>query len=395
MFSEVDMSTEQSIYGHNSLKAQRGVATLSTALILLLAITLMTFSAARVSVVEQKIAANDYRAKQALHAAEGAIEVAVYNSNVITPALNTTYTGVLPVSTATTAPCTAAGICYSYVYTSVLGGSPASTTLLRVTATGYSDDGSASKSVVQYVKLYSPLPRIPTSPVKGGGEYESESNSISIVNNITSTAIETQDEIDTHHKNVTSVNGVAGAGLVPNATTTGVTGVVNTTAERDAFFNSVFGTSKADIQSLSLPATCSGNCNTQLGNTGTTLSGSTITNYGTPQSSLLWVTGNTTLNSNTVIGSPTKPVVLVINGTLDIQGGATVYGFIYVTGNVLDNKEGVAAELSGNTNVVGGIAAEEDLKFKGTVNVTYNQFTNGGGPAGPDFYVKVPGTWID
>lgn len=389
------MSAESfpSLRGHPSLKAQRGVATLSTAMILLLAITLMTFSAARVGIVEQKIAANDYRAKQALHAAEGALEQAVYNANVVTPVIGTMVTGVLPGSTTTTAPCTAAGICYSYVYASVVG-----TTLLRITATGYSDDGSAIKTVFQSIKKYGPLPGIPNAPVTSGSSYDSNSNAINIINNITPIAIAAQGTIDTHEKTVTSVNGVAGAGLQPNTSTPGITDVVDTLDERNAWFKNVFGTTKADIQSISLPVACSGLCNAQLGNTGTTLSGNTITNFGTPPASFIWVTGDTQVNTQTVIGSPDKPVVLVINGTLTLNGGATIYGFIYVTGNVLDSATGTAATLLGNSNVFGSIVSEENLKFAGTTNVTYAQYgtTGPGAPRpGPNFYVKVPGTWSD
>ena len=112
------MSTEQSIYGHGSLEAQRGVATLSTAMILLLAITLMTFAAARVSVVEQKIAANDYRAKQALHAAQAALETAVYAANVTSVG---TVNGVPPSTpTALTSVGGGPSTYYKYAYGRVL-----------------------------------------------------------------------------------------------------------------------------------------------------------------------------------------------------------------------------------------------------------------------------------
>ncbi len=363
--------------------AQRGVATLGIALILLLAITLVTFSSARVSVVEQRIAANDYRAKQALHAAQAALERAVYSSNIITPALSTTYTNVLPGSTATTPPCTAAGICYSYVYTSVLGGTPVNTVLLRVTATGYSDDGSASKTVTQYVKKFSPLPNIPNTPIKTGGSYDSNSNAINIVNNITSSAIEAQGTIDTQGKTITSVDGVAGAGLVPNTTTTGVTGVVDTEPEREAFFNGVFGTSKTEVKNLSQQVDCSRSSSCPaLANIG-----------GKPPAPFLWVTGNIQLTSMT-IGTPTNPVVLVVNGTLDLRGGTIIYGFVYVTGNVADDDP--ATVVGGNANITGSLVSEGDLNFRGTADVTYNQFPDpNGGPRMPNFYVKVPGTWTN
>lgn len=385
---EADMPTQSPEYRRISFKSQRGVATLSTALILLLAITLMTFSAARVGVVEQQIAANDYRARQALHAAEGGLERAVYRSNAVTPVLSTEYADVLPGSTTTTTPCTVAGICYSYIYTSVLA--PTSSALLRVTATGYSDDGSARKTVVQYIKKYSLLQRLPSDSVKTAGSYISNSNAIDIINNIKPNTIVAGGSVDTGGKTITSVNGVAGAGIVAGSTTPGITGAVDTAAEQEIFFQSVFGTSSAEVKSASLPINCAGAC-AALSNTGTTFSGQTITNYGTPQSPSIWVTGNTTINSNMVIGSPTKPVLLVVNGSLTLNGGATIYGFIYVTGNVTDDP----TVLAGNADVFGGIISERDLRFGGTAQVTYNDYPTTNGPFGPTFYVKVPGTWID
>lgn len=64
-------------YAHFSktpLQPQRGAATLITALILLLAITLVTFSAARVGVTEQRTSINDVRAKTAQEVAQAAVE---------------------------------------------------------------------------------------------------------------------------------------------------------------------------------------------------------------------------------------------------------------------------------------------------------------------------------
>lgn len=56
---------------------QRGAATLVTALILLLAITLVTFSAARVGVTEQRTSTNDMRAKTAQDVANAGVEYGI------------------------------------------------------------------------------------------------------------------------------------------------------------------------------------------------------------------------------------------------------------------------------------------------------------------------------
>ena len=56
---------------------QHGAATLVTALILLLAITLVTFSAARVGVIEQRTSTNDMRAKTAQDVANAGVEYGI------------------------------------------------------------------------------------------------------------------------------------------------------------------------------------------------------------------------------------------------------------------------------------------------------------------------------
>ncbi len=58
----------------HTMPRQRGAATLVVAIILLLAMTMMTFFGVRVGVTEQRIAANDMRAKQALAVAEALVE---------------------------------------------------------------------------------------------------------------------------------------------------------------------------------------------------------------------------------------------------------------------------------------------------------------------------------
>ncbi|MDP1708616.1 MAG: PilX N-terminal domain-containing pilus assembly protein [Gammaproteobacteria bacterium] len=400
------MTHTKSYRRHALPHTQRGAATLVTSLILLLAITLMTFSSARVVVVEQRIAANDYRAKQALHAAQAALERAVYNSNLGAPSLGTATTGVLPGSTSTIAPCTVAGICYRYVYDSVL--TPVNTALLSITATGWSDDGSATKTVIQYIKKYS-LPSFtpPNAPVQSGSAFSSTSQALTITNGETGTVIEAQGLVQVSgnpdnntNPNITYQTGTTttvattdpGGGLVQNSTTDGVTGTVDSTAEGEAFFQSIFGASKYEIQNMSLPVTCGGVCNPSLVNSGANTSSNSIT-YGTPIAPYIWVTGDTTINAGTIIGSPTNPVVLVVDGGLRIEGGATIHGFIYSTGSTTKPD----TVLTGTANIVGAVASEGDMIASGggALTISFNSFGNNSGGNGPEFYVKVPGTWID
>jgi len=61
----------------NDLKHQRGIATLFTAVILLIATTLVTFLTARTVLMETKMSANNYRASQAIAAADAGMDYAL------------------------------------------------------------------------------------------------------------------------------------------------------------------------------------------------------------------------------------------------------------------------------------------------------------------------------
>ncbi len=100
----------------HTMTRQRGAATLVVAIILLLAITMMTFFGVRVGVTEQRIAANDVRAKQAMAVAEALVENGIgyleNNKAFIPDAVNTggwllatTSPRWLPCTNTTALPC--------------------------------------------------------------------------------------------------------------------------------------------------------------------------------------------------------------------------------------------------------------------------------------------------
>lgn len=366
-----------------SFKQQSGMATLITAALLLLVVTLMTLASAGIGVTEQRIAANDYRAKQAIEAAQAGLERALHNANTGVSinagsgsAFGPTVSGSLDNSAVTH---------YSYSYAYPLAAPGASNVaLLSVRSTGYSDDGSGVKTIAQLFKRHAYSPDIPDDPARTGGNYQSNSNSIDINNTVGPIALRAQGTIDTHDKDITSA--VGGAGMAPNSSTAGITGVVSTDTERTIFFRDVFGTTKEDIKEQSLLINCNGQCNAALGNSAPPDG----QEYGEPKAPLIWVTGNTTLNSQTVIGTPTKPVLLVIEGNLDIGGGVEFYGFIYVIGAVGGSSGG------GNTTINGALVCEGDMNLNGNVTINYTKFDPGSDDEeGPALYVKISGTWTD
>ncbi len=83
-----------------TLNRQRGMATLAVGLILLIAMTLLTFTVAKVSGVEQRISANDVRAVAAHEAAQAGIEQAIAYLNANLPRIDS----VAPATTNPTVP---------------------------------------------------------------------------------------------------------------------------------------------------------------------------------------------------------------------------------------------------------------------------------------------------
>jgi Tfp pilus assembly protein PilX len=107
-------------------------------------------------------------------------------------------------------------------------------------------------------------------------------------------------------------------------------------------------------------------------------------------SGVIWVEGNLTLNAGDVVGSPATPAVLVVNGDFSLSGGATVYGVIYVTG---------ALNITGNPVIKGSVIGESNTTSGGggTLKLVYVPIV--GDDQAPPFIVGtgaiVPGSWKD
>jgi hypothetical protein len=76
----------------------------------------------------------------------------------------------------------------------------------------------------------------------------------------------------------------------------------------------------------------------------------------------IWVEGGLTLRNGT-IGSPDKPVILAVNGALNLAGNVTIWGVVYAT----------SAEFSAGTNtIMGSLVTEGSVDMNGTASVHYN-----------------------
>jgi hypothetical protein len=109
----------------------------------------------------------------------------------------------------------------------------------------------------------------------------------------------------------------------------------------------------------------------------------------------IWInqTGSSTatISGNTTIGSLASPVILVVDGNLSLSGNVTIYGFVFVIGT--NDITGV----SGNANIIGGLATTDTLTMSGNTNVQYTPsiFTSLLTMPSMNYYAKVPGSWKD
>ncbi len=118
------------------------------------------------------------------------------------------------------------------------------------------------------------------------------------------------------------------------------------------------------------------------------------TTLGVNSFGIYWATGDECrINSNTTVGSPGAPVLLISAAKLTkFNGGAVVHGLLFVT----DVEEPTAEFQSNGTNTVYGAAIIDGLlgSYTGTFQIVYNE-TNVQNAAGQGALGAVAGGWSD
>ena len=126
----------------------------------------------------------------------------------------------------------------------------------------------------------------------------------------------------------------------------------------------------------------------------------TLTYPNSAASGLLWCQVGCDIGSNQQLGTPDKPVLLVIDGPAKIQG--RVFGMIFLrsTGNTLAPGTGGDAtlEMNAGATVYGTIVIQGQMtKGNGTAAVIYNNkvLVNLGNDPANDKFGGIPGGWAD
>lgn len=145
------------------------------------------------------------------------------------------------------------------------------------------------------------------------------------------------------------------------------------------FFSGFFGTQKQHYRLVADERLdCAGHCSATLAGHGGTI---------------VWVdvgvgAGRYTLQDAT-LGSPSDPVILVVDGTLEIRGATTIHGLVYA--GSLDWH----ATPSDDSTIVGAAIVEDDFSADGAPRLIHDAAILRTLSAHYGSFVRVPGTWRD
>ena len=113
---------------------------------------------------------------------------------------------------------------------------------------------------------------------------------------------------------------------------------------------------------------------------------------GTASVGIYYVTGNCNLNST---GSPTNAVILVVDGTVSINGNIDFYGMLFARSN--NNTASVSG--NGNVKIFGAMIVEGNVNLTGSIDIVYQDTSATSGAYGgipPNVkFGKVTGSWLD
>ena len=411
---------------HSNLNRQRGVSLIVTLLISVL-LSLLALYGAGILVQDTRSAANDFRAREAMTAAESGVEqgysLMIANRNFIkTIGLDLNADGATTgtnesgwtVCTANDAPCKTirSGDRTNWRYLTITAGlvnapTAGSFTLFLLTpkvgdssglvynivAIGKSADTTSTSVVKQGVYFYPLIFGDIGAPMAAAGNIPLGGN-FSIVTNAngggsgqalsawTKETISSSGSTDRCY-----VGELLSGGNCPSSSDLDKSGpgVCDDDLCQDAnfpddLFKYLFGVPRADYQKIKNKATVLANC-------------SSLTSAS---SGLIWVTGNCNPPGN--VGTTDNPVFLVAEGDVTLNSGDQIYGFLFLFKEPLP---GAAPKLTanGNATIHGAIFASDNidlqltggfvLKYDATVLGNLKKGTSGRGLG------RIPGAWSD
>ena len=402
---------------------QAGAITLLTSVVILMLATVLIIAVSRTTIMEQRISSNEIRSRQAHEAAEAGLNFGIAYVTQTTQGGATVPSGTdkdknsvadtiaLTTITAGTSNKYSVAFCSPTANLSAIScpdspgavscSAPSITHLRapRIVACGWSDDGMGRSMVSQSVITVPALSNPPTNPVtaKGAINVGGSASVTNYYNNLTVWSGGSLSNIGnsgkTFVRNPTVSPPAASVPPPDRPTTCGSTAdyvcatdknttgpdvidsdpTLSNTTTAQLFYN-YFGV--ADVAAYqagiaSMPAVAPGNVSTL---------------DGIKQEAFV-VSGSITSNMNFTIGSRDQPVVMIINGDWSGAGNTTIYGVVYVRGNI---------DLSGNKTIYGGVVVEGSVSGTGSLDVIFDQLIMDNLAAGNvGKSALVSGSWRD
>jgi len=404
---------------NTSITQQRGAATLLTAVILLISITLVTFLTAKSVLMETKMSANNYRAIQATAAANAAMDYAL---TYFGDAGNTTFPCTAPLPVSFTQNQGNANVCIDNTVTRPLVTpwgvtidtacvtNNGSTTAGMIIATGLSDDQTAQRTMTVCIGTRALMSGGgPDQTLIAGGSV-GLTGSAQIINrvkelniwsagvvDIGSGAMETYirpTDIEYEDLSFAEVTSAQTSPSIPNVQKVSSKGLGTGTDiyQSDGVLTSAINTTNANIANgnpgdgagtffdMFFPRVAQAELAGTAQGTTTKVSGVDKPHYfatGADSSQLnglangiIYVEGDASFGGSNSIGSAGNPVVLFVNGDFQLNGGE-IFGVVYITGELTG---------AGNPVVSGSLIAEKGVnRGAGTLSLVYAPFGDGSG----------------
>ena len=376
------------------ISLQRGAATLLTAVMLLIGITLVVLTVTKTVLVETQITADYRRATQAIAAANygmdygvKAFEAGYFVDSTQTLPLTSGYMASL-VSPNLPPALEIGGVALPDVQITfnpfACGGTGVNWRIGQIAAIGFSDDGLARRTITQCVGPMTDIMRGgPKQPLLAQGNVALTGNA-RIINRYTNTTIWsggdvtigsssametyikdpavttelTRDQLiaidETNAVLISNRNLGNGLDIIDNDPTLG------TLVGLDFFKNFFAVETREQIMHLAQDAGqyyTGANVDSALNNGG-----------------LIWIEGDASLSgAGNQIGTPEKPAIMIVNGDFSLNGG-TIYGVLYVVGkyDVAGNPAVVGANLvEGTDTSTGNPATPPIVTGNGTLTLVY------------------------
>lgn len=325
-----------------TFRLQGGIAALAVILVLLFSISGITLYAANTGVLEQKVSANDHRAKQLAVAADAGLDYAMAYLAVNSPTWVTDATDsnfeVNSNSLSTTQG--------NFLATIQLRRPVSERRRVTITTTATESGGGPATAVSRTVVLQKALvATAPESPLVVNGCVSDVSGNPDIYNYSSSYEI---------------VSSQA-SGCVEQGHFGGSTGFdVSGSAFSGSAWDYIFGISKAEMEALA----------------------------SVPGSGVYWIDDSSPFHTD--LGSAASPIIVIFEQCATINGGTTIYGIVYYDSGCTSNGWG-GANIYGSVIYDGDLShmnANTELRFDSAyVNNLLSQ-TMG-------MKARVPGTWID